>query len=269
MPVDQWYPQRKAWRENRLKIIQILSRKSLTFKDLIEESGLSRGRVNKHLKALEKDHIIKKEYKDGNILNVLIQGSEFDLVGFFLDVLENFGVPRETVDKGREIITPVILLTSQNIYRSIVAHLIALNDGLKIETVKDEMSIANKLSNYSLLCDLVPGHVPRIKYEVSQEMVRVSEEDMTVELNPYVFHIALIQYCIEKSKGRDRSWSASRSDTIADLARTFDKSKNWWFKEVCPYLPLSGFLNLVLESLNKTLPKYVAESWFSTPRKKA
>jgi len=63
--------QRRIQRENRIKIIQILSKQSLTFKKLIEESGLSRSRVNQHLKSLVAENLVKKEYQNGKIINVL------------------------------------------------------------------------------------------------------------------------------------------------------------------------------------------------------
>jgi len=63
--------QKQTWKRNRNRIISILSQRHLTFTELIQESRLSRAVVNQHLKKLEEEGIIKKEYVEGRILNVL------------------------------------------------------------------------------------------------------------------------------------------------------------------------------------------------------
>lgn len=63
--------QKQTWKSNRNRIISILNQRPLTFTELIRESRLSRAVVNQHLKKLEKERIIKKEYVEGKILNVL------------------------------------------------------------------------------------------------------------------------------------------------------------------------------------------------------
>jgi len=63
--------QKQTWKRNRNRIISILNQRHLTFTELIRESRLSRAVVNQHLKKLEEEGIIKKEYVEGRILNVL------------------------------------------------------------------------------------------------------------------------------------------------------------------------------------------------------
>ena len=63
--------QKQTWKSNRNRIISILNQRHLTFTELIRESRLSRAVVNQHLKKLEEEGIIKKEYVEGRILNVL------------------------------------------------------------------------------------------------------------------------------------------------------------------------------------------------------
>ena len=63
--------QKQTWKRNRNRIISILNQRRLTFTELIRESRLSRAVVNQHLKKLEEEGIIKKEYVEGRILNVL------------------------------------------------------------------------------------------------------------------------------------------------------------------------------------------------------
>lgn len=69
--VDKLSYQKLVWLENRNKIIQLLIQQPLTFKEIIEKSGLSRAVVNQHLKSLEKEGIITKIYKEGKILNAI------------------------------------------------------------------------------------------------------------------------------------------------------------------------------------------------------
>ena len=84
-------------------MIQLLNEKSLSFKELIEESKLSRTVVNNHLKDMLGKGLIKKIYESGKILNVL-QPSKLDLVKWFLSQLEEAGVPKEVIDKGRNVL---------------------------------------------------------------------------------------------------------------------------------------------------------------------
>lgn len=66
--------QKQISNSNKNKIISLLNQPpyGLTFTELIEKSGLSRAIVNQHLKKLENEGIIKKEYEKGKILNKLL-----------------------------------------------------------------------------------------------------------------------------------------------------------------------------------------------------
>lgn len=55
-------------RENRDRIIALLSKSPLTFTELIKLSGLSRGTVNRHLKQMEEKGQIYREYKNKKLL---------------------------------------------------------------------------------------------------------------------------------------------------------------------------------------------------------
>jgi DNA-binding transcriptional ArsR family regulator len=54
--------------QNRNRIIALLSKYSLTFTELIQKSGLSRGTVNRHLKQLESEGLTFREYKNKKLL---------------------------------------------------------------------------------------------------------------------------------------------------------------------------------------------------------
>jgi DNA-binding transcriptional ArsR family regulator len=73
--------QEKTRKENRNKIISIINQKPLTFTEIIRQSGLSRGVVNRHLKKLEEEEIIKKEYREGKILNLLLPNEKLSSEG--------------------------------------------------------------------------------------------------------------------------------------------------------------------------------------------
>jgi len=73
--------QKQTWKTNRNRIISIINQRHLTFTELIRESGLSRAVVNQHLKKLEKEGIIKKEYVKGKILNMLQPDERLSLEG--------------------------------------------------------------------------------------------------------------------------------------------------------------------------------------------
>jgi DNA-binding transcriptional ArsR family regulator len=76
--------QKQISKNNERKIINLLTQSprneppynrspyGLTFTELIQKSGLSRGVVNLHLRKLEAAGMIKKEYSKGKILNVLL-----------------------------------------------------------------------------------------------------------------------------------------------------------------------------------------------------
>jgi len=65
--------QKVVWEQNQSKILQLLNEQPLTFKQIIEKSSLSRSVVNEHLKVLEEQGLIKKEYKDSKLLNMLTE----------------------------------------------------------------------------------------------------------------------------------------------------------------------------------------------------
>lgn len=74
--------QKVVQKQNQNKIIQLLNEQPLTFKQIIEKSSLSRSVVNEHLKALEEQGLIKKEYKNTKLLNVLTRKGEKSLAPF-------------------------------------------------------------------------------------------------------------------------------------------------------------------------------------------
>lgn len=248
-----------------------MNKQPLSFKELVEnkELDLSRSRVNEHLKKLEEEDLIKKEYRDGKLLNIL-QRSSIDYVSLFLDMLEGFGVPKEIVDKGQSLISPGALLTSASIYQDILVFLVSMNNKLSIKEQSEAILIKQNIQKYSLFCDIIPESVPVLSIEPKDgefEFQGQRFKGMTIELNPYIFHLALIQYSIERvrKKGKvnveGRGAPATRLSVTRHrgLFESFDNCRDWWFKEVCPYLPMSGFLSIMLEFINQQFPKRIFE----------
>ena len=68
--------QKQEYRDNEKKLRLILEKESLSFSELIKASGLSRAVVNNHLREMESKGIVKKEYKNGKLLNILTKNGK-------------------------------------------------------------------------------------------------------------------------------------------------------------------------------------------------
>jgi DNA-binding transcriptional ArsR family regulator len=74
---------------NQAKILLLIETEDLTFKEIIERSELSRAVVNQHLKNFVKNGYIKKEYRNGKIVNIL-QKEVVNPQKFFFEQLLTF-----------------------------------------------------------------------------------------------------------------------------------------------------------------------------------
>ena len=235
MPTDY---QKIVWKQNQNKVIQLLNEQPLTFKQIIEKSGLSRSVINEHLKALEAKSVIKKEYKNGKILNVL-QLSKIDLVEWFLSQLESIGVPKEIVEKGRTIINEELLIMSVFINAQVMQNILSfskreragiMGEGIRVLGEETFSPIARK------------AETPAFKIKVPLKGIKEEEIRMMLrELNVYSFAVALDVYGTEK--GLFGNSKGFHSDVLGALSleakNRFDKVKEWW-NEVSEYLPSSG-----------------------------
>jgi len=118
--------QRPEWERenNRTQIIFTLLEKSLTFTELLNETGLARSTLSNHLKELQEQQIIEKAIENGRVvyrtmLNEEIIESEmqiatYDLLlkllskerpgaGLFLKLLVKWSVHARIINKKREI----------------------------------------------------------------------------------------------------------------------------------------------------------------------
>jgi len=244
------YPYQKlVWKENRNKIIQHLNEQPLTFKQLIEKSGLSRSVVNGHLKALETKGIIKKEYRKGKILNVL-QLSKIDLVEWFLSQLEMIGVPRKIIEKGKAILNEELLMMSMLIYSQIWDNLFKLSRRLE-----KELKTKHVLEETFIPVSSFKREVPqwKIKTPVSneaEEVVRASLKD----LSPYSLNMVLKVYQFEKWIRKVPKLRGFHLDvgeyTIVNLSeevqKRFTKASEWWFEDVLEYLSSGGLFGALM-----------------------
>jgi len=238
--------QKRTWKDNQNRIIQLLSEKSLTFKEVITESGLSRAVANEHLKSLEARGLIKKEYVSGKLLNVL-QVSKLDLVEWFLDRLASVGVPKEVVEKGKTVLSKEVLAYSAVIY---------------FLTSENMRKIIGQTTEGKLLESVVPlfpskMEIPDFKTTVTsdghplpkqlQEYFRL----LLSELNPYSFNVVMTVYSSERTlheavprllkKDPDKFFIQTMETMSDNLKKGFDKTSEWWFEGVVNYLPSSGF----------------------------
>lgn len=250
--MKSWNYQKRAWQENRNRIIQLLNNEPLTFKQVIEKSGLSRAVVNDHLKTLEKEGAIKKTYGSGKLLNIL-QPSNIDLVEWFLTQLANLGLPKETLEKGKSILNEPLLIISSLIYAliwnsaiDIIPRKILISESRldsKIPPYKPFKIWASfftkgKKGNFKVSTLIEPGE--GWKQEEAQEFVK----DMINELSPYSFNVVLLVYEIEKLLATaERELFFSNVEMPSDVEEAFEKTSEWWFNEVTEYLPSSGFFN--------------------------
>ena len=247
-----WSYQKRAWEDNRNKIIRLLNNEPLTFKQVIEKSGLSRAVVNGHLRILEKEGVIKKTYESGRLLNVL-QPSKVDLVDWFLSQLDGLGVPRETLEKGKSILNEQLLIISSFIYALIWNSAIdiiprkTLISGPRLDSkippskpfkIWVNLFAKGKKRNFKFSTLIDPGE--GWKQAEAQEFVK----DTLNELSPYSFNVVLIVYEIEKLLAiAERKLFFSNIEMLNDVKESFEKTSEWWFNEVTEYLPSSGFFN--------------------------
>jgi DNA-binding transcriptional ArsR family regulator len=261
---------------NERKIIQILNKESLTFTELIDRSKLSRAVVNQHLKDLERENIVKKEYKDGKILNVL-QAQKVRLSEFLLNQLSGLGVPGEVIDKGRSILTDEFVRSMSLIYRLISENMIKLGMAVQKRSTKGKRErIESPLDGltFPLISDKI-----RSTFDLLVEETPSKDEDRVIkvltELSPYSFHIALLECIYEHTvyKTNKKLDSGDVDGVEKNIAwrlivaggnymKNLDEISNWWLNDILPYLQIGTYLlatmalqRTVIDSLNHRKPE--------------
>jgi len=248
MPADY---QKIVWKQNQNKVMQLLNEQPLTFKQIIEKSSLSRSVVNDHLKALETKSVIKKDYKNGKILNVL-QLSKIDLVEWFLSQLENIGIPQEIVEKGRTIINGELLITSAYVNMQVILNIFDLLKRERVPIIDEDMRVvreetfpmfARKSETPALKIKGLMFKGKELKGKEEEELVRI----VLRELSVHSFTVALDVYWREK--GMCETSKGFHSNVLGvlspELENRFDKVREWW-KEVSEYLPSSGLFRFLV-----------------------
>ena len=248
-------------KEHTNTIVKLLNKQPLTFTELIKKSGLSRGTINQHLKDLQRDGKIKKEYRDGKILNLLVH-SKLDLVEWFLNQLESSGVPRKIVKKGKDILNEDILVLSVCIYIQIWENIFQMFKSrekiLETATVitSSEMHVIPPKTKTPNINFSEVYKKDRYTYKVLKAVIR--------ELNPYSFNIIASVYQFERLINNQDLKNKSLHLSIMerpewvipeDLKTDFDKVLEWWFEEVSEYIPSSGFLKILTVVYFDTLLK--------------
>ena len=242
------WAQEKMWKENENKLIQALNKSSLTFKELIDnhELGLSRAVLNQHLKALEKQGIVKKEYKDGKLLNVL-KISEFSMVDYFLSQLVALGVPKSIADKGKQLLSEDVLVFSALAFRILYAQMTEMTLYVTKRRPKDTRKVKKIFAELGP----IPEHTPKLSLETQSlgtEAKPSDKHEIIAELNPYVLHIIMSEHGAEIGS----TYANPKAHLVKQLVdvqpkgfkELLDRPFEWWFEEVCPYLPLSTFLTI-------------------------
>ena len=249
--------QKQARTRNRDKIIQLLTEKPRTFSELLKESSLSRAVVADHLKTLEKEGLVKKVYdsEKRRVLNVL-QVGKLDLVEWFFHQVENLDMPKETLDKGRKLLSQSFLLNSAVAYSYVWNNILEiLGDYSKSgegETLFKFMIISPKLK------------VPAFQLEgKDQESVRRFLSD----LSPQALTMVLTEYVLEKSlfagtaaktlKKREEFFYAKLSK---DMKESFDTVSEWWFNEVVEYLPSGNLMRALTCVFSNAFSKLLQET---------
>jgi hypothetical protein len=243
MPTDY---QKIVWKQNQNKIIQLLNEQPLTFKQTIEKSSLSRSVVNEHLKALETKSVIKKEYKNGKLLNVL-QLSKIDLVEWFLAQLESIGVPKEIVEKGRAIINEELLIMSVFVNAQVMLNILNFSkrERTRVMGEGEDMYVLGE-DTFSPVAR--KAETPAFKIKTMLKGLK-DEEIRTIlrELSVSSFAVALDVYWNEK--GLFGTSKGFHSDVLGELSQEsknrLPKVKEWW-NEVSEYLPSSALLRLLV-----------------------
>jgi len=231
--------QQKERKRNQAKIIRKLAENSMTFKELVEKTGLSRAVVNQHLKALEKKHKIKKEYKNKRILNVL-QPSQIDLVEWFLDQYEYLGVPNELIQKGRDFLTTKALVSSTFLYGDLLMKLFDFLESFKTksyEIIKDFKTFTFPLVSKRQMPDFNITLNDPVMLEIFKKLMN----DMT----PINFSLIMMAYQLEKEYSTETGKNYLFPKRTKELVEMYEKELDRafeWHEEVMRYLPSQAFL---------------------------
>jgi len=261
-------------KRSRNTIIGKLSQQPLTFTELLEETGLSRGVLNKHLKFLELKGTIEKKYDSGKIVNVLVS-SEFDLIEWFLDQLRDYEIPEEVLEKGKEILSKkagkTALISAASLTSTAIANIatnisqgfLALMDLVPKKTKTKKLKKFRKQFGKNMLA--FPIFSSKIKHKKFDLQLSINSPEEAYkeevffaalnELNPFGFTIVLTIYWMEKNfflellehleneeieKFNEIEYLFCWYPVIKknpDIIKSLDEMTEWWFSEVSEYLP--------------------------------
>lgn len=247
--------QKEAWMKNRNTIIKLLNEKPLTFKELLQLSGLSRSVLNEHLKALTREGIVKKIYENGKILNV-IQYKKLNLVEWFLSQLEVY-VPRKVIEKGRQYLDEKTMFYLCCMYVDVLNDafdLIAQSQNNKAEVKKATLLFSLKPIRNVIAKRIARREIPEIPkfkilgYEKAEREIMKSIKFALADLHPIALNVVFLRYLMEKNAFEDASVDDRDKLQKMDLffypylPESFEKTADWWFNDVMPNLPSSSLL---------------------------
>ncbi|MGA3290329.1 MAG: winged helix-turn-helix domain-containing protein [Candidatus Bathyarchaeia archaeon] len=134
--------QKQTWKTNDTTIKQALAKQNLTFKELIEKTGLSRAVVNQHLKELVKTEKVVKRFWDGKVVNVLTDDARRELGPLYqTNFAKEISMVLEKVDANfKETLNPEGFFSVMNYYLDLnlltIIPMIRSADKLAIENEK-------------------------------------------------------------------------------------------------------------------------------------
>lgn len=234
--------QKEAYRANKTRIIRLLNKEPLTFTELIEKSGLSRGTVHTQLKKM--GDLIVKKYESGKILNVL-QTQNLDLVQWFLNQLRTIHVPEKLLKKGKDVLDPAVIIGPMYLYYIKIWHDLLLIDEIYLKKSRGKI-VHSLMTPIKMLSNINTPHVLDADVTIKSERTgeRAPEIEIEVkrvvgELNPLTFHIGLSTYRWEKQINlttKEESTLFGYSYLGDEMKQSLDKVLRWW-EEVSEYIP--------------------------------
>lgn len=240
--------------QNQRKIVKKLSQAEnsrLRWSELVEQVGLSRRALSLNLKKLKKKKLVtrtvdarSKEYPPP--VYYRLQPSKLDLVGWFLGQLESAGVPKEAIEKGRTVLSLSVL-----VYSVIIYHRTWTNLAWLVEKTPGGESASQHLPFIPPTTG-IPDFELRVAGRVMEKEVQEFFRSMLGELNPYTLSAVMVIYGSERTIHRvaPRLLEKEPDKFVFPLIREevkddFDKTLDWWFSEVMPYLPSGLFFQLL------------------------
>lgn len=212
--------------QSQKAIIDALLEGPLTFKELLEKSGISRAVLNKHLKTLEKQGVIEKIYKDGKILNVL-KPENFSLREWLLNQLAPYGIPQESIEKGRKLLTDKMVFLIVSTAPCIV--------GVGGDLLK-------RYPQYSLfgLNEIEPCPVSEFEFRRTFGLKDKTLIQLANQIDVFSLAITILYlgYLATSLEGANINMSVSTKEILDAVI--------WWTKEISNFIPSSKLIAITV-----------------------